>query len=402
MTERAQAEQTGPIQEVLDYVRQIERYRSGGTAVEIRLSTVRGRVTEGNVLFAITMFRSLVDQHEGRLFVLDNSDLVFVYRGLRVQDVRSAVERLRLLYSEQLLGNDEARGGRGFVIWYNLNDEPDAFRRAMEQRAGGDAPLRTPARQLPATAELVPPEGGATALERLVAAANALERIKIRSMLRRQPVFRLPPGGDPVEQFRELYISVPDVEQAICPGERLTGDRWIFQYFTQLLDRRMLLYLRDSDDPELSGKFSLNLNVSSILSPEFRPFSEMLSDAARATVLIEFQKTDVFSDLGSYFYVRDMVRERGFKVGFDAVTELSLPLIDAPRLGIDFLKLRWNPDLEADATERCRQDLARPQLRENCRIILCRVDSADGVAFGHSAQIELFQGRCFDQPSNAA
>ncbi len=390
------------MQELLDYARLIERHRSAAAAVEIRLSTIRGHVTEGNVLFAINMFRSLVDQNEGRLFVLDNSDLVFVYRGQRVQDVRSAVERLRLLYSEQLLGHEDSRGGRAFVAWYNLNDEPESLRRAMEQRAGSEAPARAPVRPTATIARPGQAEGSAVTLERLVAAVDALERVKIRPMLRRQPVVQLPAGGVPVEQFQELYISIPDIELAVCPGGRLTGDRWLFQYFTQLLDRRMLLYLRDSDDPELTGKFSLNLNISSILSPEFRPFSEILSDAARTTVMIEFQKTDVFSDPGSYFYARDMIRERGFKVGLDAVTEVSLPLVDAPRLGLDFLKLRWNPELGAEGLERCRHDLARPQLRESCRIVLCRVDSMDGLAFGHSAEIDLFQGRHFDQLPYAA
>ena len=32
---------------------------------------------------------------------------------------------------------------------------------------------------------------------------------------------------------------------------------------------------------------------------------------ARRTVVIELQKLDVFSDLGTFFYVRDMLREHG-------------------------------------------------------------------------------------------
>jgi hypothetical protein len=393
------------IQDLLEYARQIERYRSGGTAVEIRLSTIRGRVTEGNVLFAINMFRSMVDQNEGRLFILDNSDLIFVYRGLRKQDVRSAVEKLRLLYSEQLLNNEEAKAGRGFIIWYDLVDEAEAFRRAVERRAGAEAPTQ----QQPVSAIRPPaaaPEptqftSSATALSALAASVGVLERIKIRALLRRQSIFHIPMGGNATPRFQELYISIPDLEVALGPGTRLTEDRWLFQYFTQLLDRRMMLYLRDSDDPELSSGFSLNVNVASLLSPEFGPFSNVLSDAQRPTVVFEFQMADVFSDLGSYFYVRDMARERRFRICLDGVTDLSLPLVDAPRLGLDFLKVRWHADLPEANFEQWRRDLAWPALHDSCEVILCRVDSKQAVDFGHSGGIELFQGRYLDPPAQS-
>lgn len=381
----------------MEHARQIERHRSGGTAVEIRLSGLRGKVTQGNILFAINMFRSMVDQNHGRLYVLDNSDLVFVYRGLLVQDLKSAVEKLRLLYSEQLLADDEARSGRSFIIWYNLSTDPEAFRRAMERLAGGDAPVQPVVGQSAAAAAPAPTVPTDTSpAARLAAAAQALERVRIRTVLRQQPILRIAPGAAPAQLFREVYVSIPDIEALICPGARLTEERWLFQYFTQLLDHRVMLYLRDSDDPTLGGNFSLNLNMSSVLTADFRSFGDVLGEPGRSTVVIELQKADVFADLGSYIYVRDLLRERGFRVCLDGVTELSLPFIEVPRLGLDFLKLRWNPEVGPEGLESCRRELARRSPGASCKVILCRVDSQEAVAFGHSAGVELFQGRHFD------
>src|SRR5580765_1506264 len=108
-----------------DFARQSVKYRTGGLAAHVRLGFYKDAVPTENFLFAINMFRQMVDQEQGRVFVLDNSDVVIVYKGARPHQVISAVEKVRLLYSDVL--HDEHHGGVEFCTWYNLKTEAETF-----------------------------------------------------------------------------------------------------------------------------------------------------------------------------------------------------------------------------------------------------------------------------------
>jgi hypothetical protein len=47
--------------------------------------------------------------------------------------------------------------------------------------------------------------------------------------------------------------------------------------------------------------------------------------ATRGTVIFELQTIDIFSDLGAYIFARDFVKERGYRVCLDGVTDLTCP-----------------------------------------------------------------------------
>src|SRR5690606_12112767 len=112
---------------LVEFARQAVKYRSGGLAAHVRLGHYKDAVPTENFLFAINMFRQMVDQEQGRLFVLDNSDVVIVYRGTRPHHIISAVEKVRLLYSDVLLHAEKNRGGVEFCTWYNLKTEAEHF-----------------------------------------------------------------------------------------------------------------------------------------------------------------------------------------------------------------------------------------------------------------------------------
>ena len=72
--------------------------------------------------------------------------------------------------------------------------------------------------------------------------------------------------------FQELYVSIPDLQQTVLPEYDLGSNKWLFQHLTQTLDTRMLSMLMRNDDSTISSSFSINLNVSTILSPQFLNF----------------------------------------------------------------------------------------------------------------------------------
>jgi EAL domain-containing protein (putative c-di-GMP-specific phosphodiesterase class I) len=164
-----------------------------------------------------------------------------------------------------------------------------------------------------------------------------------------------------------------------------------------------LSLLRHNDDSALAHSYSLNLNVSTLLSPEFLAFDANLRTGARGSIIIEIEKIDIFADLGAYIFARDFVRERGYRLCLDGVTALTLPFIDRERLGVDLIKLFWSPDMiDNPDGERSRELLAALERTGKTRVILARCDGPAAIDFGQSVGIRLFQGRHLDRITSVA
>jgi hypothetical protein len=181
------------------------------------------------------------------------------------------------------------------------------------------------------------------------------------------------------------------------PVGKLASDRWLFQYFTRLLDLRMLDMLATERPSDLTAYFSINLNISSVLSPEFAAFVESCPVNTRNTVVVELQKLDVFSDLGTFFYVRDMLRDHGFRLCLDGLTDLSLPFCDRGKLGLDMMKVRWRADILKDTHGASSEFADLIRRTDPTRVILCRADSDGAIQFGRSLGITMFQGHQVDR-----
>jgi EAL domain-containing protein (putative c-di-GMP-specific phosphodiesterase class I) len=198
--------------------------------------------------------------------------------------------------------------------------------------------------------------------------------------------------------FRELYISIDELRAIVMPGYNIASDRWLFQHLTQTLDLRMLQLLMKNDDRAIASGFSVNLNVATLLSDRFLAFDANLKSATRGTVIFELQAIDIFSDLGAFIFARDFVKERGYRVCLDGVTDLTMPFIDRERLGLDMIKIVWNPDMLGSGRE-AKRDEFRKQIASfgRARTILCRCDGEEAVSVGQSLGINLFQGRHIDR-----
>jgi hypothetical protein len=154
-----------------------------------------------------------------------------------------------------------------------------------------------------------------------------------------------------------------------------------------------LSLLNKHDDRTVDGDISINLNVQTLLAPEFLVFDDNIKASMRGTMVLELQKVDIFADLGAFLFARDFAHDRGYRICIDGVNMESLPFVDRVRLGIDLVKIVWDsammegtlPNGEAieNYVDRCGPS----------RSILCRCDAQDAIDFGQSMGITLFQGR---------
>ncbi len=385
----------GHEQPLLEYAQRIARHRRDRLVVWVHLSRLRPWNRQvHHIRIAATVFDPLLHGAQGQLFALSDGDLVFAARLGDRQDMAAMVARLAYLFGEDpLLRDDPDR----FQTWYRLEDDYERF------LAAAQAAVNARARRLKEEAERM--EKGEVARDAPAPLSPAtLDRIQealgsadVSNLVRRQPVCAVAGSAPPSPVFDEVYVSIADLQNTLTPDIDLAADRWLFQHLTRLLDRRILQHLRQNDDRTLDHAFSVNLNVATVLSPAFLDFDSDVSVPSRGTILVEFQNIDVLSDMAAFSFAREVLRDRRYRVCLDGVTHMTLPFVDRERLGLDLVKILWNPDMADDRSGRLAEELARMVERTGGeRVILCRCDSAAAIDFGRSAGISLFQGRWID------
>jgi len=162
---------------------------------------------------------------------------------------------------------------------------------------------------------------------------------------------------------------------------------------TETLDRRVLSLLSKTEERDITGDISINLNVATLLSAEFMKFDENVIAAMRGNIVLELQQLDIFSDLNAYLFAREFVKERGYRICIDGVNYKTLPFIDRERLEADLIKLIWHPDIIQGGHDLTNQVKRQIMLTGADRVIMSRCDTEESIEFGRDNGIILFQGR---------
>ncbi|HUJ97902.1 MAG TPA: hypothetical protein VLV85_06610 [Stellaceae bacterium] len=388
---------------LLDYTKRLARHPSSRRAIVIHLSRLRPDNRRAHHLrIAVNTFETLVKQFDGQIFQLQNADIVFVCRDASIAVIDDAIMRLRYLFGDDPLAAelDEGAADR-FATWYDIERDYQAFLAWVEEVYEQEVKRK---KRLAAIAGHLPQEDrqpmDPQALAELVA---SIQRADLTNVMRRQVICAIMGDAAPKPVFREIYVSIPDLRDAIMPKRDIASDRWLFQHLTQHLDRRVLAMLRRNDDQAIAHSYSINLNISTLLSQEFLHYDQSLRAGARGTIVVELQKVDMFADLGAFIFARDYLKERGYRVCLDGVSSVTLTFIDRERLGLDLVKLFWTPDMaDAMATSRIATFREAVERAGRSRIILARCDSEEAVEFGRSLGIRLFQGRQIDRLLNVS
>lgn len=382
---------------LLDYVRRLDKHKAGRRAVHIRLSGLRPfNRREQHIRAAADNLEPLIKALRGQLFPLKNADLFFIYKAEAQADVEVAVQKIRYLFSDDPLLASEDDDTRRFCIWFAVDREYDKilrFAQGMADEEKGAAEAARATRDARATLKARQTKGSPLTPDVLGRVEAALVRADLSNLIRRQFVCGVTPKGVPEPAFSELFISIHDLRETLLPGVNLAGNRWLFQHLTSSLDRRVLAMLSKTDQITISGDISFNLNVSTILSPDFLAFDDNITASRRGSMVVELDKTEIFADLGAFLFARNFVQQRGYRICLDGLTYQAMPLLDRERLGADFVKLLWDPEM-ADGGEEMQESIrAMVKRAGQSRVIMCRCDDREAVDFGQSVGIRFFQGR---------
>lgn len=382
---------------LLDFVRRLRKFKAGRRAVHVRLSELRlyNRRSQ-HLRVAISTFDRLVTDFEGIVFKMFNDDLVLICNGASVAEIDHAILHLRFLFRDDPMLKSEERGYLPFCEWFELAQNYEGMLRLaqtmVDDRAHHDA--QAPAAPVPVkkrtpTTPLDPPS--------LAVIESAIAQADLTTMILRQPICAVSIDRTPEPVFQEIYTSIESLRQLLMPSVDLHANIWLFQDLTRHLDRCMIAFLAHNDEDILRRAFSLNLNVATLLSPEFLEFDKTHNTGKRS-IVIELQLIDIFADLSSYFFARDFLRERGYRFCLDGITHVSLPLVDRDRLGFDLMKVFWTADF-ADHLNGIGGDELRQAAHKVGpeRLILARCDTELALDVGESLGVSLYQGHLLDE-----
>jgi hypothetical protein len=381
---------------LLGFVTRLDRHRAGRMACELHLGLLRPYHQQPHHLRIVRKtMEPLTRRFDAGIYEMHNRSVVVVTKGAALADIEHYVAQVRALFSEDplFIGQDPSQ----FCSWYDLERDYDALlrrarllseeRKAAESGSGDE--------QAPANRAV--PGGTAIRPTHLEQIERAIEHADLANILRRQEVCAIIPGMRPEPMFHELYFSMHYLAQTLLPGHNVTSDDFLFRHLTRVLDRRMLALMMQRELFPMLRTAALNLNVRTVLAAEFMEFDKATNVKDRGSLAIELPALDIMNEPNEYLFARDFLKERGYKIVLDGVKHLNLPLIDREWLGFDFVKVTWTPSLYDDAAGQRGEALkAAVSKIGRERVVLCRVDSEDGLQAGEALGVTLYQGRLVD------
>lgn len=383
---------------LLERLRMIDDKRSGYFGIHMHLSDLKASNKKSHFMrIAARAFESIINNTDAMLFRFHNFDLVLICREVPVDEVDNAIHKVRALFSEDPLtaaedGSIEDR----FATWYDLGDKDDfdAFlRTAGEHDARAEAERK---RCLEVRADAQRMTGERLSPGNLARIKKKLRNIRIADISDTQLCMKVQKDFKAEPVFRERFVAMRSLQALVAPDVNLFGSVWLFNFLTEHLDKRMIGFATREDFARMEEPLSLNLNISTIDTREFRELNRVVGSHADRLV-IEFQLIDVFSDLAEYRQARDLLRDRGYRLVLDGLTPMGLHFIDPSNLGFDFVKIFWSRDFKADMSHKRREDLKNQiaKIGRN-KVVLCRVDSEDAIGWGLGLGVSRFQGRFVD------
>ena len=89
---------------LLGAVERVGRFAQGRIAVHVHLSRLRPQNRQdGHVRIALRMLEPMVNAYRGQMFLLTNSDIVFMLKDANLTDVENMIYKLRALFSKDPL-----------------------------------------------------------------------------------------------------------------------------------------------------------------------------------------------------------------------------------------------------------------------------------------------------------
>jgi hypothetical protein len=175
---------------------------------------------------------------------------------------------------------------------------------------------------------------------------QSLAQVNVSRFARHRRVWRVGPYGRLEPAWDKRFLAVAELTECMLPDCDATADPWLYRRLTRTLDRRLLALLGAPDELRAAGPLSLDLNVSTLLAPEFLRFDAALPAHLRGNMVIDLLPADILADPASYLFARGFVRARRYKVMIREVSAALLDVLDFDALDPDLAEVEYDEALE--------------------------------------------------------
>ncbi|MGB0681165.1 MAG: hypothetical protein ACPGOV_00565 [Magnetovibrionaceae bacterium] len=389
---------------LIEHLNRMADMRSNVFVVQVNLSQLRASNKQPQFLrIASRAFETIANNYDATVFSMTDADLILICREVPIDEVDNAIYKIRALFSEDpLTAAEEGSLEDAFSTWYDVGEDEDwqLFNSVAQDYLQRVAQRSKPgAKGMAAKKPEAPKEDARPGISpsNLAEINKKLKDTRIGDLIHQQPAVRVRTLQKGEVMFWEYFVSMAELSRRIAPELNLFGNRWLFQYLTETLDKRMLAIVAKRGPAALDEAISLNLNVGIIQSQDFQNFHRALSSATDK-IVIELQFIDVFADYSTFEYTRDSLQDRGYRVLVDGLNPLTLQYFDPSHLKADYVKIAWGQEFMGDVPEDRvveMRDVVEHTGRE--KVILSRVDSEAAVRWGIGLGISRFQGRFVDK-----
>lgn len=326
------------------------------------------------------LFESIIGAAKGSMFILSNGDIAILSKNITPSEIDEAVKKLRAgLAADPVLSHDS----RDFALVYSFPRDFFSFYGKIEKMVQENKEAET--EELPVK-EPVEAED----MDKII---STLDDIDMAELVKRQSVMRVH-NNEFTDLMQEFFVAVKDLSRYFGDNKDLVANRWLFQYLTQVLDKKTLAAFASAEITEWPEKISLNLNLSSVFSKEFVEFAKNFLKPAQQ-IIVEVQMMDILNNLNLYHEVKDILHKGGHKLLIDSLSPASLSMLNLDKLAPDMIKIFWEPLLAYDTDNQSLKNAVEYMKPEN--VILAKCDGTEAMRWGLSYGLNTFQGPYIDE-----
>lgn len=393
---------------VAEYLRRLDDSVSEYDAIYINVSKLESKnIRDSHRQELADTFAAFVSKAMARYFWFANEDVIVIYNRRIKDEILSCLVKIRFMFhDDELLKNSDNLETIGFVRFYNMVDDKKEFYHLVSKLSHQQNPVKlqtkkaTPFVMSAVSSNSQNKQKKPLTPDILARVQKILSVADFSSFIRRQAICAVIGKSAPLRVFEEVYVSIPDLREMLLPDIDLVANPWLFLSLSETLDKRVLETINRHDDGSLIGNFSININVSTILSDEFLVFDEGISASMRPSIILELQLTDIFSDIKSFVLAKTFAQARGYKICIDGISVDKLKYLNRANLNCDLMKIIWHPAF-MDVINEDKHFMDYVNKAERAKMILCRIDDPSAIEVGNALGINLYQGRYVQRLLNA-
>lgn len=380
-----------------DILKTIESDLDNYSAIFFHLSKLS---SENKSLYQTTMAvnvinKELADYKGWLLHFLDN-DLVVIIHDLKSRDILIKIqEKIRNIFADDRLAylnkdiiNDEFSTIYEFP--FNFNNFKDRIRNKM----AGNQTVNSSFNEILLTNSTGKVVDDYAKMRDLLSFVEQLSEVDLNNIIRKQAVCAVYSDNNKIKPlFHEVFLSTERLKKLVNENYEFDKSSLTGKMLIRFLNKKLLEFLMHDSRILLGGAVSINLHPELILSDLFSKFHQKVTKNINSALIIEIDVSEVLFNSYDFYQAVINLRELGYKICLDGMSEIDLPLVNREILKVDFGKIILKNDIEKFYESQFFYGInqAIKNFGSN-KLILSDCYNNHYISLGHRLEIALFQG----------